>query len=431
MVGAMISVMLVRSSNRGTGWWYIIALLCIPVAMALFVAVRGRHANEQLVSALFVASIASNQLPRSAIALASAVAAALFSLATRPAPLAAGSAQDEKRGDDERHSKKSTMNIKTKAVLACLFMIAVMLHENFMIWVVSATFVSSHEPPYPDPLQDNGRIVLRRLAQLASLSRQDVQALRDTFNVQWALVASAMGAFVACELRLGRAAKRTMWAVAARALLTLGVARFVRTVSFLLTVLPSQMPACYRSHFPYPVPDTWSEWIKVGLKPAARGGCNDLIISGHATVTSILACIGVSVAHNPTFSAALGSLLVFDYLIEVYQGYHYSVDMWMGGLVTSLIFCSLAWVEPADGEERGTAPTKSLPLRSSSLRDVVTYGAPSIAAFLIISLSSEAIGLFWIVAYAVAAAVAHVQGSPHLSRHIFICTLYIALIILL
>lgn len=427
----LVSTFAIRQSSR-PGWWTILALLVTPVLIALYVAIRGRHANENLVAGAFVVSIVSNQLPRWITALVAALVAAAFSLATRPAQDTPATSK-RKKGSPSSSSTANAdgqgMQLKTKAVLSCLFMIAVLLHENFQVWVVSATYPASHEPPYPEALQDNGRIIMRKLADMASLQRRDVQALRDAFNVQWALVSSAVaGGLVVCELKLGRASHRSMWAVGMRALLTLGIARFVRTVSFLLTVLPSQMPSCYRSHYPYPVPDTWSEWIMVGLKPAARGGCNDLIISGHATVTSTLACVGVSVADNAFFSVAVWSLLAFDYLVEVYQGYHYSVDMWMGAVITSLIFRSLATVEPeiVHGEENNY-----LPVSSNSMRDVTLYVAPALLAFVIITISKEAIANLWIVIYVITAAVAQIKGDAHFSRHIFVCTLYIALIVYL
>ena len=426
----LMTTFAIRQSSR-PGWWTILALLIIPVLMALYVAIRGQHANENLVAGAFVVSIVSNQLPRWITALVAALVAAAFSLATRPVhdtPTTSKRKKGSPPSTSTANEDGQGMQLKTKAVLSCLFMIGVLLHENFQVWVVSATYPASHEPPYPEPLQDNGRIVLRKLADMASLQRRDVQALRDAFNVQWALVSAAIaGGLVGCELKLGRASSRSMWAVAMRALLTLGIARFVRTVSFLLTVLPSQMPSCYRSHYP-PVPDTWSEWIMVGLKPAARGGCNDLIISGHATVTSVLACVGVSVADNAFFSVAVWSLLAFDYLVEVYQGYHYSVDMWMGAVITSLIFRSLASVEPevVHGEENNY-----LPMSSNSMRDVILYVAPALLAFVIITISREAIANLWIVIYVITAAVAQIKGDAHFSRHIFVCTLYIALIVYL
>ena len=433
---ALAILICIRSSKR-RGWWTILTLLAIPVLMALFVAVRGQHANEKLVAGAFVMSILSNQLPKSITALAAALVAAAFSLATRPVQSNGAQTSGKYHNDGNKgpggggsSSESIERHLKTKAVLSCIFMIAVLLHENFQVWVVSATYTPSHEPPYPESLQDNGRIVMRKLAAIASLQRRDVQKLRDVFSVQWALVASAVaGALVGCELKLGTASHRNMFAVAMRALLTLGIVRFVRTISFLLTVLPSQMPSCYRSHYPYPVPDTWREWIMVGLKPAARGGCNDLIISGHATVTSVLACVGVSVADNAIFSVAVWSLLAFDYLVEVYQGYHYSVDMWMGAIITSLIFRSLASVEPKD--VAGGEGQKYLPLSSITVGDGILYTGPALLAFIIITVSREAIANMWIVLYVTAAAVAQYKGDTHFSRHIFVCTLYIALIVYL
>ena len=422
----------IRQSRR-PGWWTTLVLLVIPVLMALYVAVRGKHANQNLVAGAFVASIASNQLPRWITALIAALVAAAFSLATRPAPDTASPIKKDASSSSSSSSPADSdgrgIQLKTKAILSCLFMIGVLLHENFQVWVVSATYPASHEPPYPEALQDNGRIVTRKLAEMASLQQRDVQAFRDAFNVQWALVSAGIaGGLVVCELKLGQASHRSMWAVGMRALLALGIARFVRTVSFLLTVLPSQMPSCYRSRYPYPVPDTWSEWIMVGLKPASRGGCNDLIISGHATVTSVLACVGVSVADNALFSVAVWSLLAFDYLVEVYQGYHYSVDMWMGAVLTSLIFRSLASVEPRVVHGEGN---DYLPMSSSSMRDVILYVSPALIAFAIITVSRDAIANLWIVIYVLTAAVVQIKGDAHFSRHIFVCTLYIALIIYL
>ena len=76
----------------------------------------------------------------------------------------------------------------------------------------------------------------------------------------------------------------------------------------------------------------------VGMTPQSHGGCNDLIVSGHATVTATMACVSVSLANDSLFTVAVAWLLGMDYLVEVYEGFHYSVDMWMGA-----VLCSLLW----------------------------------------------------------------------------------------
>jgi len=315
-------------------------------------------------------------------------------------------------------------------------MIAFLFIDNFMVWVVAATYTPSHKPPYPEPLQDNGRIIVRKLAEMAQLQQSDIQLLRNTLNVQWTLVSAFTVGLVGCELKLGKFPHRSMWALGIRAFLTLGIARFVRAISFSLTVMPSQIPSCYVERYPYPVPDTWVEWIMVGLKPAARGGCNDLVVSGHATVTSTLASVAISFADNTMFSTAVWSLMAFDYLIEVYQGFHYSVDMWLGGFITALIFRSLESVEVSNTED-GTS-NKFLPLKSMTIRDAILFISPALLAFVILSIykpdesmSIDAIANLWIVLYVVGATVASVKGEHQLSRHILWCTLYIGFVIYL
>ena len=255
----------------------------------------------------------------------------------------------------------SGVSFKNRAVLSAFSVIAVLMAENFMIWVVSATFESSHSEPYPDPLQDNLQIIFDKTIELAQLNHTALVVLRNSFDAQWALISAALvGILGACELKLGRAANRNMWLLSMRALLTFSCVRIVRTVSFLLTVLPSQKRDCYQARFPYPVPQNWSDWILTGMKPAHKGGCNDLIVSGHATVMSVVACICTSVADNTMFSLAAWSLLAFDCVMEVYEGFHYSVDMWLGVVLTCLIFHSFAVLEK-EGDETAHKQVRTMP----------------------------------------------------------------------
>ena len=163
-----------------------------------------------------------------------------------------------------------------------------MLVENFLIWVVSATFVPGQSATTaPPPLQDNGQRVLNYLFHtLWELppSKSTIVSLRRLLNTQWSLVACVGTSFVVTELYDRR---RTLYGIANRALRTVAVARFIRTVAFILTVVPSQNPNCYRQRgFPVPPPRQWIDWIWIGIIPRSHGGCNDLIVSGHATIIS-------------------------------------------------------------------------------------------------------------------------------------------------
>ena len=307
-------------------------------------------------------------------------------------------------------------------------MTSVLLIENFLVWVVSATYPPGQVgPPYPDPLQDNGRAVTVRVMNFMGLTMDDAQLLRDGVGVQWALVTAAIGgSLLSCELGLGKASGRSMWAVAMRGMLTLGIARAIRAVSFVLTVLPSQTMGCYRNKYPFPPPSDWVSWIAVGIRPAARGGCNDLIVSGHATVTSALACVCTSVADNPYFSGAVWSLLAFDYGIEILQGFHYSVDMWLGAVLTALIFRGLRGVEENwdEDELRGDL----VPVRRSATVGIWTsYGLPALLGFGVLTFTREAVANVWLVLYVLTAIYLQVRGRQHLSRHLLICLVYITL----
>ena len=158
----------------------------------------------------------------------------------------------------------------------------------------------------------------------------------------------------------------------------------------MLTVLPSQVPDCYRQHFPMP-PDTWKEWLLVGFLPNSHGGCNDLILSRHTTVLTTLGCACTSVAYNAKFSVAVWTLVAVDFGIESYQGLHYSVDMWLDCIVTSLLWQLTKELEIA-GEREQKALNK-LSFTNDGLsqlaldgQTVAMYAAPAFLGFIILTL---------------------------------------------
>ena len=50
-----------------------------------------------------------------------------------------------------------------------------------------------------------------------------------------------------------------------RTVVTITVSRAIRTVAFLLTVLPNPRPGCYLRRFPVPAPDTWRGFFATGF----------------------------------------------------------------------------------------------------------------------------------------------------------------------
>ena len=240
-----------------------------------------------------IVTVGSAQLPPYLGAALAAAAIIAFSIVTRPARFdtttssshVASSSNNSNNSYHHHHRSNVTFATVVRSIIT---MIAVMLVENFLIWVVSATFVPGQSATTaPPPLQDNGQRVLNYLFhtlwQLPP-SKSTIVSLRRLLNTQWSLVACVGTSFVVTELYDRR---RTLYGIANRALRTVAVARFIRTVAFILTVVPSQNPNCYRQRgFPVPPPRQWIDWIWIGIIPRSHGGCNDLIVSGHATIIS-------------------------------------------------------------------------------------------------------------------------------------------------
>jgi hypothetical protein len=265
----------------------------VPVALCLYssAALARQRKLECTIPLALVLTVVSAQLPSYLAVGIAAASIVAFGLATRPIQVDVEATSGKVSiGQVENAGAKGVGPITV--LLAVAVVIAVLLTENFLIWVVSATFEAGQnvrtEPP---PLQDNGQRVLKYV--LSSLSKSQVVGLRRLWNTQWSLVSCLGASFAFVELQHARptsttnqSGHRTLFGLATRMAWTMAMARLVRTVSFLLTVLPSQVHNCYAQRFPVPPPTDWAAWVWVGLIPRSHGGCNDLIISGHATVTS-------------------------------------------------------------------------------------------------------------------------------------------------
>jgi hypothetical protein len=397
----------------------------------------------RIIALSFFMSIVCNQFPRWLSAIVACFAIFAFGLASRQLQIQPTVSSSQKEHNKCANEPKDVQRIwarlglKERAALAGIGLVISMLIENFLIWVVSATYQPGMDGT-STPLQDNGRIVLEKLAmklfhvKAPWMAKRSLQKLRNGLNVQWALV-SAFGASLVClELQLGQRNQRSLGGLTFRALSTLATARIIRTISFALTVLPSQVPNCYASHFPVP-PENWAEWLMVGFLPNTRGGCNDLILSGHATVTSTIACAFTSVASNTSFSIAVWTLVALDYSIEAYEGLHYSVDMWLGCIVTCLLWHLLKSFEfggvhreQRQQHDEGSDKRVSKKANQSPLDATILgmYALPATLAFLVLTVVPVALVNYFLVGYSIWAGVVFARcGFTIYVQHILICEL--------
>ncbi|KAL7512347.1 hypothetical protein ACHAXN_009723 [Cyclotella atomus] len=421
-----------------------------PLLSTLSVCIQSskEKTHERVISSAFLLAIICNQFPKWASCAVASCTVLVFGLASRQLTQKNTPAHSGKNGvvtstnrpcqgnQNYLQRKWSRLSLKERAGIATLAVVLSLLLENFLIWVVSATYAPGIYDS-PTPLQDNGRLVFESLAirlfnvEKAWAARRKLQAIRDMLNVQWAIVTALGASFVCLELQVGNATGgsrgRSLAGLALRALMTLATARLIRTVSFVLTVLPSQVPDCYRRHFPMP-PDNWKEWLLVGFLPNSRGGCNDLILSGHATVLTTLGCGCTSVANNAKFSVAVWTLVAVDFAIESYQGLHYSVDMWLGCIVTSLLWQLTKRLEvPGDMEKsrinravRGRIESQ-VPLDPQT---IALYATPAFLGFVIMTFVPEAIVNYFLVGYAIWAGMIMAKwGFTNFSQHILLCLL--------
>lgn len=359
---------------------------------------------------MFFMTILSNAFPTWMATLAATVIYVWFGLADRPMKC-------------KENAPKNNSKDKLVAVQLALAVMAVFFVENFCIWVVSATYYPSHGRTDPVALQDNGRTALWYLANALDLSRNELQRVRNGLNVEWALVGGLIATIMSCELNLN---ERNAAALCARIIFTLGGARLLRTISFLLTVLPSQLPNCYGRRFPLP-PSDWGEWISIGLRPAVDGGCNDLIISGHSTVTTLLACACISVAGNGWFTVAVWTLLAFDYVVEAMQGFHYSIDMWLGAVLTCLIWRVAEPVERAVAR-KGTIQAR-IPFSEATSWDLVAYAIPGVVSYIPVTFYPKTVMFYFVVVIALVVYLLVVNRgtlTPY-TQHVVLSVVYMAI----
>ncbi|KAL9181843.1 hypothetical protein ACHAXT_012186 [Thalassiosira profunda] len=436
-----------KSFDMKCGVGYLFVVRPLMSTLAIVCGAHNPTPTARIIASAFLLSIVCTQLPKWLSAVVAYCAILAFGLASRQlVSHQSQSTANHVQSDDATNFTDGTnflqrtwsrLGLKERAALGGIAVVASLLTENFIIWVVSATYQPGIEG-FPEPLQDNGRIVLEKLAMLIYnvdapwKAKRALQTLRDALNVQWALVSSLGASLVCLELQLDKSSDRTLAGLALRALMTLASARLIRTISFVLTVLPSQVRNCYASHFP-PPPEEWGAWLMVGFLPNSRGGCNDLILSGHATITSTVGCAFTSAAANASFSIAVWTLIALDYGIESYQGLHYSVDMWLGCIVTCLLWQLTKPLEVGGVQEqthqrenaRKGNGNNAAPLDAATM---AKYTAPAVVGFVVLTMVPEAFVNYFLVGYSTLAAVLFARnGFTNFLQHLLMCELCLGL----
>jgi hypothetical protein len=131
-------------------------------------------------------------------------------------------------------------------------------------------------------------------------------------------------------------------------------------------------------------------------------------------------------------------MLLLDYAIEIYEGFHYSVDMWLGMVLVALFWQVLASWEghTADTESsiQRHAATPSPPDFSRST--LLAYLPPAILAYGQLTVLPMSTANLLIVLYVVVAVGIYIVGatdarwrvqSTHYAQHILLCLLFMAL----
>ena len=121
---------------------------------------------------------------------------------------------------------------------------------------------------------------------------------------------------------------------------SLFICRMIRLIGFSLTILPNPKHNCFSERF---YPNTISineqyhniEWTEIFNARPGIGGCNDLIISGH-TITYVLMCLEVYDYFKYGFIVYIP--LIYKFLIIIHESRHYSVDVFLGVVISKLIW---------------------------------------------------------------------------------------------
>ena len=207
---------------------------------------------------------------------------------------------------------------------------------------VSASDLRKYErtPPLQDNLEVAYGMLLRRLPPAAA------DAVEWSLAHEWIGIKEKLVALIALGFAaVFDAVPYSGFGMCNRFVACVASARAIRTVAFLLTVLPNPRPGCYSRRFP-PVPDTVAEFLRIGFgRMRSGGGCNDLVLSGHAVIYAAVCC-----AYSEFYPGVASKILWFALLRSSVRGpltqQHYSVDMFLASVVTALTWRACESVYP-------------------------------------------------------------------------------------
>jgi DNA mismatch repair protein MutS2 len=207
---------------------------------------------------------------------------------------------------------------------------------------VSASDLRKYEltPPLQDNLELGYDMLLRRLPPAAA------DALEWSLAHEWIGIKEKLVALIALGFAaVFDAVPFSGFGMCTRFVACVAYARAIRTVAFLLTVLPNPRPGCYARRFP-PVPDTVADFLRIGFgRMRSGGGCNDLVLSGHAVIYAAVCCAYSEFAPGVA-SKVLWMALVRSSIRGPLTHQHYSVDMFLASAVTALCWRACEGVYP-------------------------------------------------------------------------------------
>jgi len=207
--------------------------------------------------------------------------------------------------------------VLTSVLLCCISLWA----DNFFVWHVQYIAKESWEIP----LYDYGHDVAHRFWRYF-LKDEEMQPFRHRIDTQWLVLWLTIADFIQKP--------QIRWRKMSRIFITIGIMRFIRISIYILTIIPSQIPNCQARRFGE-LPSDWFNWFIRGAFEARRhGGCHDLLVSGHATILTTWAWACTSGAK----SFLLWLFVFMDFMFEIIGQTHYSIDIWVGFLLTSFVW---------------------------------------------------------------------------------------------
>ena len=215
-----------------------------------------------------------------------------------------------------------------------VFVLLALCFDNFMTFQVQ--YIAQHANKHAEPLFDYGRKNMLKLFHFFMLN-DEIQTFRQRININFVILFTFLAAF------LKRKTSRTKsdehpWRNCARVAYTIGLSRIIRMISYTMTIVPTQINDCQKIHFGIDeLPQNFFEWIKIGVfESRSNGGCHDLIISGHATILTTMA---LSVSSAMGYHSFIMWALVFcEFSMNAIHKTHYSVDLWLGFVITFFIW---------------------------------------------------------------------------------------------